>query len=116
MLSTRRLTVIAVQPLEKSMTTATAVRERAPAFDTARSEAFIGKFLGAMNNAAMILMTSVGHRTGLFDVLAANSSCTSTELAKASGLAERYVREWLSVMTTSGVVDYDSGVRRFTLP
>lgn len=98
------------------MTTATAVRERAPAFDNARAEAFIGKFLGAMNNAAMILMISVGHRTGLFDTLAVSSPCTSAELAKASGHAERYVREWLSVMTTSGVVEYDPATRRFALP
>ncbi|HEY0854763.1 MAG TPA: class I SAM-dependent methyltransferase [Devosia sp.] len=98
------------------MTTATAVRETAPAFDSARAEAFIGKFLGAMNSAAMILMTSVGHRTGLFDALAEASPCTSVELAKASGHSERYVREWLSVLTTSGVVDYEPATRRFTLP
>ena len=98
------------------MSTATAVREHAPAFDNARSEAFLGKFLGAMNNAAMILMISVGHRTGLFDTLATASPCTSAELAKASGHAERYVREWLSVLAMSGVVDYDRTDRRFTLP
>jgi 2-polyprenyl-3-methyl-5-hydroxy-6-metoxy-1,4-benzoquinol methylase len=98
------------------MSTATAVRERAPAFNPARAEAFIGKFLAGMNNAAMILMISVGHRTGLFDKLAEVSPATSAELAKASGQAERYVREWLSVMATSGVVDYDPADRRFTLP
>ena len=98
------------------MSTATAVREHAPAFDTARAEAFVGKFLAGMNNAAMILMISVGHRTGLFDAMAEASPCTSVELAKASGHAERYVREWLSVMTMSGVVDYDPKDRRFILP
>ena len=98
------------------MTTATAVRESAPAFDAARAEAFVGKFLGAMNGAAMILMTSVGHRTGLFDALAEVSPCTVAELARKAGLAERYVREWLAVMTTSRVVDYDPRTGLYTLP
>jgi SAM-dependent methyltransferase len=98
------------------MTTATAVRESVPAFDPARAEAFVGKFLGAMNSAAMILMTSVGHRTGLFDALAETSPTTAAQLAGKAGLAERYVREWLAVMTTSGVVDYDPAGRIYTLP
>ena len=38
-------------------------------FDTAKAEAFAGQFLNAMNYASMCLMASIGHRTGLFDVM-----------------------------------------------
>jgi len=98
------------------MTPASAVRERLASFDDHRSAAFAGKLLGALNSSALILMTSVGHRTGLFDALAGMSPCTSIELATGSGLAERYVREWLAVMVTGGVVDYDPAAKTYLLP
>lgn len=65
------------------------------AFDDAKAEAFAGQLVGALNNAALALMTSLGHRTNLFDVLATQPNVTSAGLAEEAGLAERYVREWL---------------------
>lgn len=88
----------------------------APDFDDAKASAFAGQMLGALNGAALSLMASVGHRLGLFDHLAAISPATVAELAGRAGLAERYVREWLAVMTTSRVVEYDAGDERFALP
>jgi SAM-dependent methyltransferase len=61
-------------------------------------------------------MTSLGHRAGLFDALASHPGLTSDELAAEAGVTERYLREWLGVMVTSGVVDYDPSGRRYTLP
>ena len=98
------------------MTTATAVRTHPLPFDDGKAQAFAGKLLGALNSSALILMTSVGHRTGLFDALSAISPCTVPELASEADLAERYVREWLAVMTTSGVVDYDPTSQTYFLP
>lgn len=37
-------------------------------FDPAKAGAFAGRFLTALNDGALCLMVSVGHRTGLFDV------------------------------------------------
>lgn len=85
-------------------------------FDGAKAKAFAGQMLTALNNAALVLMTSIGHRTGLFDALAANSPTTSEALAAKADLAERYVREWLAVMTTARVVDYDPRRRSYALP
>jgi SAM-dependent methyltransferase len=97
--------------------TATATTLRAETlFDDAKAKAFAGRMLGALNNAALVLMASIGHRTGLFVALAKAGPCTAPMLAVASGLAERYVREWLAVMTTSGVVAYDPAGATFTLP
>jgi SAM-dependent methyltransferase len=69
-----------------------------------------------MNDAAVVLMVSVGHRTGLFDVMAAMLPATSAEIAARAGLNERYVREWLGAMTTGRIVDHDGVAGSFSLP
>jgi hypothetical protein len=60
-----------------------------------------------MNEAALALMVSVGHRTGLFDVMAAMPAATSAEITSRASLDERYVREWLAVMTTGRIVEHE---------
>jgi 2-polyprenyl-3-methyl-5-hydroxy-6-metoxy-1,4-benzoquinol methylase len=85
-------------------------------FDSAKAEAFLNRFLQALNNGALCLMTSVGHRTGLFDVLRDLPPATCEEIAQRSGLNERYVREWLGAMVTARVVEMDPSTARFRLP
>jgi len=85
-------------------------------FDTERAEAFAGRMLDTLNSGALAVMISVGHRTGLFDTLADAGDLTSDELAEASGLHERYVREWLAAMTTGRVVEYEPTTQRYRLP
>ena len=41
---------------------------------------------------------------------------TSSQIADAAGLDERYVREWLNAMTVGRFVDYDPGNRTYVLP
>jgi SAM-dependent methyltransferase len=77
---------------------------------------FAKRMLGTMNEAAVALMVSVGHRTGLFDVMAGVPAATSDSIAARAGLDERYVREWLAVMTTARIVDHDGEAGTFTLP
>jgi len=85
-------------------------------FDPAKAEAFAGRFLTALNNGALCLMVSVGHRTGLFDLMSKSPPATSEEIAARAGLNERYVREWLGAMATAGVVEFDPTTTRFSLP
>jgi SAM-dependent methyltransferase len=85
-------------------------------FDAARAERFTAQMVGALNGAALALMTSVGHRTGLFDVLRGLPPASAVEIAERAGLAERYVREWLGAMTTAGVVEHDPEAGTFVLP
>ncbi len=85
-------------------------------FDRAKAEAFAGRFLTALNNGALCLMVSVGHRTGLFDVMSKLPPATSEEIATRAGLSERYVCEWLGAMVTARVVDVDPATTRFSLP
>src|SRR6185503_5307566 len=80
------------------------------------AEAFTQKMVDSINGAALTLMTSIGHQTGLFDTMSHLEPSTSTEIAGESGLNERYVREWLGAMVTGGVVDYDPTDRTYWLP
>ena len=84
--------------------------------DTAKAQAFAGRLLTALNDAALCLMVSVGHRTGLFDVMTQSPPATSEDLASRAGLNERYVREWLGAMVTARVVTIHPATSRFTLP
>src|SRR5688500_8716356 len=69
------------------------------ASDPAKAEAFAGRAFGILNDAFLALGMSVGHQTGLFDTLASLPPSTSEEIAAATSLDERYVREWLGAMT-----------------
>jgi 2-polyprenyl-3-methyl-5-hydroxy-6-metoxy-1,4-benzoquinol methylase len=68
---------------------------------------YAGRITRTLNNGFIALMISVGHRTGLFDILAALPPSTSEQIAAAAGLAERYVREWLAALTSAHILDHD---------
>ena len=84
--------------------------------DQAAAEAFAEKMVATMNGGFLALITSVGHRTGLFDAMAKLPASTSAEIASAAGLNERYVREWLATMTVGRIVEYDAGSKKYGLP
>jgi len=86
------------------------------AFDAVKAQAFADQFLTAVNHGALCLMASIGHRTGLFDALRGLPPSTSAEIAKKSGLNERYVREWLGAMVMAGVVEVDPAGSNYVLP
>src|SRR6478672_6516213 len=80
------------------------------------AEEFAERMLRTMNEASVALMVSVGHRTGLFDVMAGMPAATSAEIASRAALDERYVREWLAAMTTGRIVEHDGATGRYVLP
>ncbi len=81
----------------------------------ADARAFAGRLLDAYTGALVSAMIDIGQRTGLFEA-AARGPATSAELAGRAGLHERYVREWLGSMVSSGIVDYDPTLRTYRLP
>jgi 2-polyprenyl-3-methyl-5-hydroxy-6-metoxy-1,4-benzoquinol methylase len=97
------------EPKEDPMTTAAK-------FDQSAAEAFAQKMLTVLNYGGLAMMTSIGHRTGLFDTLSTLPPSTSREIAEAANLNERYVREWLGAMATGGIVDYDAAAGTYRLP
>jgi hypothetical protein len=85
--------------------------------DQAKAEAFASKMIGVLNGGALALMTSIGHRTGLFDAMAKLPEPEgSAQIALAAGLNERYVREWLGAVVTGGVVEYNPVDGTYRLP
>jgi len=84
--------------------------------DMAKAGAFAGQVIGMLNGAMLSLMMSIGHKTELFDKMAGLPPSTSAEIAKAAGLNERYVREWLGAMVTGRVVEYDPAQGTYSLP
>ncbi|MBE9180614.1 methyltransferase domain-containing protein [Oculatella sp. LEGE 06141] len=85
-------------------------------FDTTKAAAFADRMLSVLNSGAIALMTSIGHRTELFDTMAELPPSTSQQIADAAGLNERYVREWLGAMVTGGFVEYDAIAKTYMLP
>jgi SAM-dependent methyltransferase len=84
--------------------------------DPALADAFADEVSTIVNHGAIAVMMSIGHRLGLFQALAGRAPSTSAEIAAEAGLAERYVREWLAVMVTGGILRYDPGTARHHLP
>ncbi|HYC88373.1 MAG TPA: class I SAM-dependent methyltransferase [Thermoanaerobaculia bacterium] len=69
-----------------------------------------------LNGGFVALLISIGHRTRLFDTMAALPPSTSHDVAAAAGLTERYVREWLAAMTAARIVHYDVRTGTYFLP
>jgi 2-polyprenyl-3-methyl-5-hydroxy-6-metoxy-1,4-benzoquinol methylase len=85
------------------------------ALNEAKLHEFLGKALvdfGATFNAALV---RIGDRLGLYKALAQGGPQTPGELAKRTGTAERYVREWLSAQAAGGYASYDSSTGKFFL-
>jgi SAM-dependent methyltransferase len=86
-----------------------------PALDEARIEQFAGRLLATYTEATVTLMIDAASRTGLLESLAAEGG-TSADVADRAGLVERYVRECLGALVTSGIVEYDPATGRYALP
>lgn len=84
--------------------------------DGERAQAFAGQVISMYNQAMLGLMTSIGHKSGLFDTMATLPAASSDEIARAEGLQERYVREWLAAMVTGKIIDYDGVAHTYALP
>ena len=84
--------------------------------DRPEVDAFGAKLIDMLSHAGIALMTSIGHRTGLFDVLDRLEPAGSRRIAVEAGLSERYVREWLGAMVAGGVVEYDPADATYRFP
>ncbi len=76
---------------------------------------FAGKLLNIYTGAVLTKLIDIGYQTGLFEASTAGPA-TSAELSERAQLHERYVREWLGAMVTSGIYMYDPAAKRYSLP
>ncbi|GAA5069019.1 SAM-dependent methyltransferase [Thermocatellispora tengchongensis] len=63
-----------------------------------------------------VLLSYLGDRLGIWRAMAGAGPLGSAELAERTGLAERYLREWLAAQTVAGHVRYHPDTGRFELP
>jgi SAM-dependent methyltransferase len=78
--------------------------------------AFAQQVGAVLAGGATTAMMVVGDRAGLYAAMAAGGPLTPAELARETGAAERYVREWLSQQAAVGFVAFDPTGGTFTLP
>jgi hypothetical protein len=79
-------------------------------------EAFIGQVITDLSATFSGVLVNVGRKLGLYQAMAELGACTSTALADATGIRERYVREWLANQTAGGYVAYDPEKQTYALP
>src|SRR6266516_125260 len=76
---------------------------------------FIGKMLGDVGAAMNASLMLIGDKLGLYQSFAAKGPMNTSELAKATGTSERYVREWLAAQAASGYIEYDAAAGKFSM-
>jgi len=86
-----------------------------------RRDALVGRLFEAILGSMDLLCLYVGDRLGLYKVLADDGPLTSSGLASAAGIHERYAREWLEQQAATGILevdaaDADAPDRRYSLP
>lgn len=82
----------------------------------AEIQAAVGQTIVDLGAAFSGVLVNIGRRLGLYKAMAQIGACTSEELAQATGVRERYVREWLNNQAAGGYVRYEPDGRRYTLP
>lgn len=82
--------------------------------DFDRLKAYAKQVFGAFGGAMTSVMIHLGDRLGLYRAMADGEAVTSASLAARTGLAERWLREWLHQQGAAGVLEY-RGDDRFAL-
>ena len=83
-------------------------------------EEFSDKMSTILNHGALNLAMGIGYRLKLFDIMDSfERPRTSEDVAHKAGLNSRYVKEWLAVMVTGGIVEVsqdEEGENCYLLP
>jgi 2-polyprenyl-3-methyl-5-hydroxy-6-metoxy-1,4-benzoquinol methylase len=85
---------------------------------TERRDALVGRLFMDAVGAFDLFSVYLGTRLGLYRALADEGPLTSSELAQAAGMHERYAREWLEHQAASDLLaaEESGGERRFSIP
>jgi 2-polyprenyl-3-methyl-5-hydroxy-6-metoxy-1,4-benzoquinol methylase len=79
-------------------------------------QAAVGQTIVDLGAAFSGVLVNIGRRLGLYKAMAEIGVCTSEQLAQATGVRERYVREWLNNQAAGGYVRYDPDGQTYILP
>jgi len=75
--------------------------------------ALLGRAVQDMGAALQAPLILIGDKLGLYRAMGDGVPVTPTELAKKTGTAERYVREWLNANAAGQLVQYDAAAGTF---
>lgn len=81
----------------------------------AKLELFLQRVLSDIGAAASAALVVIGDKLGLYRSMVEAKALSSAELARRTGMGERFVREWLAAQAAAGYVDYDAGTACYTL-
>lgn len=74
--------------------------------DPTKLDSLLGRALSDLSAGYGGVLISLGNKLGLYRAMAGQGPLSSTEVARKSECAERYVREWLNAQVAGGYVDY----------
>jgi len=83
--------------------------------DSAKLERVVTTALNDISGAQGGVMMNLGHKLGLYRTLAGAGPLSSTEVARRSECAERYVREWLNSQVAGGYLDYHASSQTYEM-
>lgn len=83
--------------------------------DQTKLDAIATTVLTDISGGQGAIMMNLGHKLGLYKAMAGRGPLSSTEVARRSECAERYVREWLRSQVAGGYVDYHPSSQTFEL-
>ncbi len=84
--------------------------------DKDKLKAFTQKIFDDMAGTMLAGLCYVGHKTGLFTVMANKGSLTQEQIVTESKLQARYVEEWLKGMVCGQYIEYDPEAKTYCLP
>ena len=84
--------------------------------DQEKLEAFVERIVLDTGTAMRGGLMYIGDRLGIFAAMAESGPVTAAELARRTGLDERYLREWLGAMATAAYVEHDNQGDTYFLP
>ncbi|MDJ1185246.1 class I SAM-dependent methyltransferase [Roseofilum casamattae] len=75
----------------------------------------LNQIVGDIGSALSVPLVRLGNSLGLYQTLRDRGPITSKQLAEATGLAERYLREWLAAQAAANYIMYHPETETFAL-
>jgi 2-polyprenyl-3-methyl-5-hydroxy-6-metoxy-1,4-benzoquinol methylase len=81
--------------------------------DENKLNSLVGQFLQDLGGAFSVPLVQIGEQLGLYEALNDAGPSTVEQIAQSTGVAERYMREWLSAQAASKYISYDADTEKF---
>ncbi|MGO7015567.1 class I SAM-dependent methyltransferase [Rhizobium leguminosarum] len=83
--------------------------------DMQKLDALVGRLVGDVGAAMSGALVVLGDQVGIYKAMADGTPMSVQDLAKKTGIKERYLREWLSAQAAADYIAYDEKTDRFSL-